>query len=306
MGARMPYFLNIARVAGLAICVACGSTQADTLDKLQVSRAIYLGHRSASVPFSFLSKSCEPAGLAVELCKHFALALSRELKLPLQMVWVPVGPNERNSALTDGLIDIDCADSTVSNQSLSEVGLTIPLFIAATRLMVPGAAEGTDLGRFYGKKVVTTSQSGNEAMLRYVLGQTGVNATVVLARTPKAAMELLRKGEAQALFADDATLFAIKLSAASETYSIVPKVYSMRAKAVAFRKEEPKLRALLSREMRALIKDGTLARWHEQWLNSPLPDQQVNLGVPISYLLRETWKNPSDSFVDQAFGHLPD
>ncbi len=295
-----------ARAAGVAALFAATAVAADTLDKLQVSRKIHLGHRTASVPFSFIDKAGEPAGLAVEVCKHFAAALSRELKLALQVVWVPVGPNERNAALADGLIDIDCADSTVSNQSLKEVGLTVPLFVAATRLLVPGAVEGTDLGRFHGQKVVTTSQSGNEAMLRYVLAQTGVNAGVVVARNPKAAMEVLRKGEAQALFADDASLFAIRLSAGAERYTVIPKAYSMRAKALAFRTTEPRLRAVLSREMRALIQGGVLARWHEQWLNSPLPGYGINLGVPVSYLLRETWKNPSDSFVDQAFGHLPD
>lgn len=306
MGAGMFDIRRIARAAGIAGLVAVSAATADTLDKLQISRKIHLGHRTASVPFSFTNKAGEPAGLAVDLCKHFAAALARELKLPLQIVWVPVGPNERNAALADGLIDIDCADSTVSNQSQKEVGLTIPVFIAATRLLVPGAVEGTDLGRFQSRKVVTTSQSGNEAMLRYVLGQTGVNADVVVARTPRAALDVLRKGEAQALFADDASLFAIRLSASAQRYTVIPKAYSMRAKALAFRADEPRLRAVLSHEMRALIRSGTLTRWHEQWLNAPLPDSGINLGVPVSYLLRETWKSPSDSFVDPTFGHLPD
>lgn len=298
-------FRSPARVVLAACALLTGIADADTIDKLHVSKKLHLGHRPGSVPFSYVDKEGQPAGFAVDVCRHFAAALARESKLTIETIWVPVGPNERNSALKDGLIDIDCADSTVTNQSLEELSFTIPIFVAATRLLVPGAVEGTDLGRFRGKKVVTTSQSGNEAMLRHVLGQTGVAADVVVARTPKAALEVLKKGQAQALFADDATLFAIRM-ASEAGYSAVSKTYSLRPKALAYRKDEPRLRAILSKEMRTLIANGTLAKWHEQWLNAPLPGSGVNLGVPISYLLRETWKNPSDSFVDHAYGHLPD
>jgi ABC-type amino acid transport substrate-binding protein len=304
MGAPMFNFQSCA-AAGLAFFVAFGGAQADTIDKLRVSKTLHLGYRTNSIPFSYVEGS-EPVGYAADVCRHFAAALTRELKLPLQITWLPIGPNERTSALVDGLIDIDCADSVVTNQSLKDLSFTIPIFIAATRLLVPGPIETTDLGRFRGKKVVTTSQSGNEAMLRHVLGQTGVSAEVVVTRTSKAALEALKKGQAQALFADDATLFAIRLNSASAGYSVLPKVYSMRPKAIAFRKDEPRLGSILSREMRALITSGALARSHDQWLNSALPGSGVNLGVPVGYLLRETWKNPSNSFVDHAYGHFPD
>lgn len=291
--------------AGLAFLAGLGGVQADTIDKLKVGKTLHLGYRTSSIPFSYVEGS-EPVGYAVDVCKHFAAVLARELKLPLQITWLPIGPNERTSALVDGLIDIDCADSVVTNQSLKDLSFTIPIFVAATRLLVPGPVESTDLGRFSGKRVVTTSQSGNEAMLRHVLGQTGVSAEVVVARTSKSALDVLKKGQAQALFADDATLFAIRLNSASAGYSVVPKVYSMRPKAIAFRKDEPRLQSIVSREMRVLITSGTLARWHDQWLNSALPGSGINLAVPVSYLLRETWKNPSDSFVDHAYGHFPD
>jgi ABC-type amino acid transport substrate-binding protein len=304
----MPALRHLQRLCAAALAAACGLAAADTLDKLMVGKSIHLGYRPNSAPFSFAREKSEaPAGYAVDLCKLFAEMLARELKIPLQQVWVPVGPNERNAALADGLVDIDCADSTVTNQAQKEVAFTIPIFVAATRLMVAGKVEGTDLGLLQGKRIVTTSQSGNEAMLRHVLGQTGVAATVQVARTHRAALEVLRKGEAQALFADDATLFAIRLAPGGPgDVTVLQKTYSMRPKAIAFRRDEPRLRALLSREMRSLIASGALPRLHEQWFNSTLASHGVNLGVPLSYLLRETWKVPSDSYVDHAYGHLPD
>ena len=287
---------------------ASGLALADTLQKVQVGKAIHLGYRSASVPFSYADKAGNPRGYAIELCKHLAAAIGKELKLSqLQLVWIPVGPNERNSALADLLVDIDCADSTVTTQSQKLVAFSIPIFVASTRLMVPTRQSGDDLGQLRGKKVVTTTQSGNEAMLRHVLGQTGVSAEVIVARTPKGAMEALRNGQAEAFFADDATLFGLKLSGKDVgDYKVLPKTYSLRPKAITFRRDDEKLRAIVLREMKALIADGTLARWHEQWFNSPLPDGGINLSTPLAYLLRETWRTPTDAYVDYSYGHLPD
>jgi len=295
-------------VAVLAGTFAGAEVHADTLDKVRIAKAIYLGHRSSSVPFSYVDKSGTPSGYAVEICKRLAEAIGKELRLPeLKTVWIPVGPNERNSSLTDGLIDIDCADSAITAQSQQVVSFTVPIYVASTRLLVTGRPAGTDLGQLTGKKVVTTSQAGNESMLQYVLSQTGVRAETVVARTPKAAMEILRSGRAQALFADDATLFGILLlNKDNRDLTVLPKTYSLRPKAITFRKDEEHLRQLLLREMRSLIAEGVVQKLHERWFNASLQDAAINLGTPISYVLRETWKNPTDAYVDYAYGHMPD
>ena len=295
------FAIALANLSGVTV-------QADTLEKVRISKALHLGHRGGSIPFSYLGKTGKPIGYAIDVCKHLAGAIAKELKLPeMQVVWVPIGPNERNSALTDGLIDLDCADSTVTAQSQKAIAFSIPIYLAATRLMVAQAGSNMDIGSLGGRKVVTTMQSGNEAMLRHVLGQTGVTADVVVARTAKAAVELLTTGQAQALFADDATLFGIRNLAKDQSqFTTFQKTYSLRPKALAFRKDDEKFRGLMTREMKALIAAGTIQKWHEQWFNSPLPDSALNLKTPIFYLLRDTWKTPTDAYTDYAYGHLPD
>jgi glutamate/aspartate transport system substrate-binding protein len=99
----------------VALCLSAGSliVKADTLDKVRVSEALYFGYRVGSIPFSYVGITTQPIGYAIDLCKHFAFAIVRELKQPeIPIVWIPVGPSERNSALADGLIDLDCAGST--------------------------------------------------------------------------------------------------------------------------------------------------------------------------------------------------
>lgn len=298
----------VSLAAALLLCAGSWTVKADTLDKVRVSKTLHLGHRSGSIPFSYLGSTGQPMGYAIDLCKHLAAAIARELKQPeMQIAWVPIGPNERNSALVDGLIDLDCGDSTVTAQSQKLIAFSVPIYLAGTRLLVPKSASIAEIGSLSGKKVVTTTQSGNEAMLRHVLGQTGVTAEVVIARTAKAAAEVLTTGQTQALFADDATLFGIQNLTKDQTQFItLPKTYSLRPKALAYRKDDERLRTLATRELKALIASGLIQKGHEQWFNSPLPDSGVNLKTPISYLLRDTWKTPTDVYTDYAYGHLPD
>jgi ABC-type amino acid transport substrate-binding protein len=294
--------------AMLCLSVCSLIVQADTLDKIRVNKTIYLGYRTGSIPFSYLGITGEPIGYAIDVCKHMVWAVARELKQPeIKTVWIPIGPNERNSALVDGLIDLDCADSTVTAPSQKVISFSIPIYLAATRFMVPTAASNFEIGMLAGKKVVTTMQSGNEAMLLHVLGQTGVTADVVISRTAKAATEILKTGQAQALFADDATLFGIRaLTKDQAQFTTLSKTYSLRPKALAFRKDDEKIRTLFSREIKTLIASDTLQKWHEKWFNSPLPDSVVNLMMPISYLLRISWKMPTDAYMDYAYGNFPD
>lgn len=294
--------------AALLLGAGSWAAEADTLDKVRVSKTLYLGHRSGSIPFSYVSGTGQPIGYAIDLCKHLAASIAKEIKQPdMKIAWVPIGPNERNPALVDGLIDLDCGDSTVTTQSQKLIAFSIPIYLAGTRLLVPKSASIAEIGSLSGKKVVTTTQSGNEAMLRHVLGQTGVTAEVVITRTAKAAAEVLVTGQAQALFADDATLFGIQNLAKDQgQFTTLPKTYSLRPKALAYRKDDDTLRNLVSREIKTLIASGLIQKAHEQWFNSPLPDSSVNLKTPISYLLRDTWKTPTDVYTDYAYGHLPD
>lgn len=128
-------------------------------------------------------------------------------------------------------------------------------------MLVNGSLPNDDLGTLAGKKFVTTSQSGNEAMLKYVLAQTGMTIEPVVLRTPKTALEFLQGGKSQAWFADDSALFAIQLeSKGLGDLSVLPKIYSIRPKALTFRREDDRMRVFMLRQMRDLISAGTLQK----------------------------------------------
>ena len=58
------------------------SAQEGTLKKIKDSGAITIGHRDASLPFSYYDDKQQPIGFAMDLCMRIVDAVRTELKLP--------------------------------------------------------------------------------------------------------------------------------------------------------------------------------------------------------------------------------
>jgi ABC-type amino acid transport substrate-binding protein len=300
--------LNALKLTALLLaCMASWSSHADTLEKIRTTGQVYLGYRSAAVPFSFSNSAGAPQGYAVDICLHLANTIKTTLKLPdLKLNWIPTGQNEKTSALSDGMIDIDCADSTVTHASQQQLGFSVPIFVASTRLLVNKSAAIRELDDLRGKKIVTVTQGGNEAMLKHVLAQRGVTAQITLVRQPKQALDALQKNDADAFFADDAVFFAARrIDPQLDSFRLLEKTYSMRPKALAFRQGDEKLRQFMLKEMKTMLSASVLQNFYAKWFTEAQA-LQINLNTPVSYLLRESWKTPSDKYVDFSYGHLPD
>jgi ABC-type amino acid transport substrate-binding protein len=60
--------------AGLIACIAIAMTsvtalaQSDTLKKIKETKAVTLGYRESSIPFSYLDADLKPVGFSMDLC----------------------------------------------------------------------------------------------------------------------------------------------------------------------------------------------------------------------------------------------
>ena len=67
----MKSLLKPLAAAALLCASAAGAwAQTGTLDKIKRTGTIALGHREASIPFSYIGDNRQPAGYSVELCQR--------------------------------------------------------------------------------------------------------------------------------------------------------------------------------------------------------------------------------------------
>ena len=74
--------LTVAASLALGFAGAAHAQQTGTLKKIQDTGSITIGHRDASIPFSYYDDKQQPIGFAMDLCLRIVDAVKTELKLP--------------------------------------------------------------------------------------------------------------------------------------------------------------------------------------------------------------------------------
>src|SRR5512132_2709874 len=101
-------------VLSLAALVSFGAAaQEGTLKKIKDSGSITIGHRDASIPFSYYDDKQQPVGYAMDLCHRIADAVKAELKMPkLDIKYQLVTSAIRIPLIANGTIDLECGSTT--------------------------------------------------------------------------------------------------------------------------------------------------------------------------------------------------
>src|SRR5437879_12621959 len=132
------FALLAAAAVGLA---AAAAAQEGTLQKIKSSGSITIGHRDASIPFSYYDDKQQVVGYAVDLCHRIVDAVKSELKMPkLETKYQPVTSANRILLMANGTIDLECGSTTNNLERQKQVGFTITHYVTATRWVANRAA----------------------------------------------------------------------------------------------------------------------------------------------------------------------
>ena len=146
---------------GLSIVVAMPTPAqplTGVLKRIKESGEITLGHRDASVPFSYLDDKQQPVGYSMDLCLRVVDAVKAELKLPaLKVIYNPVTSANRIPLIANGTIELECG-STVNNvERQAQVAFSDTTFIVSTRFIAKRESNLKTLADLRGKTVVCTA-----------------------------------------------------------------------------------------------------------------------------------------------------
>src|SRR4030088_1740710 len=107
-----------------------------TLAKVKELGYITIGHREASVPFSYLDDKRQPVGFAIDICAKIVDAVKRELKLDkIEVQYQLVAGSTRIPLLANGTIDLECGNTTNNAERQQQVWYTNTHFLTASRFV---------------------------------------------------------------------------------------------------------------------------------------------------------------------------
>jgi glutamate/aspartate transport system substrate-binding protein len=278
-----------------AVPVSHAVAATPTLDRIRESGAVRLAYREDSIPFSYLDGS-KPIGYTIDICARLVDSLKTSLKRPdLKVQYVPVTAATRLDVIDTGKADLECGSTNNSRERREKVAFTIPHYITKGRMLVKANSPIQQWEDLNGKTVVAARGSTNAELARK-LNETGMTMHVVDANDLRSAFAMLADGRAQAFASDDILLSGMRATAKNPAdYRLAGKTQLVSSYAIMLSKQDAEFKKLIDQAMTRLIVDGEVQKLYKKWFQQPIPPNGVNLDVPMSYLLRDSFNVPTDS-----------
>lgn len=286
--------------AAAALACACAAAQGGELEKIRASGEIVLAHRDASIPFSYLDADKQPVGYSMDLCLKIVEAVRRELKLPqLAVRYLPVTSASRIPAIAEGKASLECGSTTNNAERRKRVDYTIAHFISAARLLVRTGSGVERLEDLAGKTAVSTRGTTNIKLLQGANDERLLKMKILEAADHAEAFAMVGSGKADAFAMDDVLLFGLRANAPKpQDFQVVGKPMSIEPYAIMLPKGDAAFKKVVDAEMRRIIFSGEIHPIYQRWFTQPIPPRGINLELPMSYMLKESFRFPSDKVGD--------
>lgn len=265
----------IAAFSMFAILVA-GQAQADVLARLAQGEPLRIGFRADAAPFSYRNDLGQPVGFTIELCAAIVRDLRKELGSPDMLVeFVPVGAEDRFTALQEGSIDLLCGATTATLSRREMVDFSIPTFIDGASVLYRknGPADFESLA---GQKVGVRGGTTTEAALRATLAELSVDAEVVSVSDHHDGLAMLEQDELAAYFADQSILLFLLLnSEVKDQLWLSGRFFTREPYALALPRGDNEFRLFVDRSLSRLYRRGAIGPLFTKSFGIAKPSQLV-------------------------------
>jgi len=216
--------------ATLVSASAAAEDLTGTLAKVKELGYITVGHREASIPFSYLDDKRQPVGFAVEICAKIVDAVKRELKLDnLEVRYQLVTASTRIPLLANGTIDLECGNTTNNVERQQQVWYTNTHFLTASRFVSKVDSKINSIADLKGKTVVSPAGSTNIKQALEFNTRLNLGMTVVPAQDQAEAFLMVETGRAVAFVQDDIVLAGLIANAKDPKAYVISNSRNARA-----------------------------------------------------------------------------
>ncbi|MGE5638504.1 MAG: transporter substrate-binding domain-containing protein [Clostridia bacterium] len=285
---------SLALGAGFALQAGA---QEGTLKKIKETGAITVGHRDASIPFSYYDDKQQPVGYAMDICAVIVDAVKKQLNMPnLKVNYQLVTSANRIPLLANGTIDLECGSTTNNNERQQQVSFTNTYFIPANRWAYKKSANLQTLADLKGKTIVSTAGTSNIKLITQLNSEKNLNMNIISANGHPEAFQMVETGRAAAFVMDDILLSGLIANARNPgEFALSKDILSLEPYGAMLRKDDPAFQKLADDATAQLYKSGKINAIYEKWFMKPIPPKNVNLNVPMSEQLKRTLANPTHS-----------
>ena len=299
-------FTLVAALAALAAALPLSFqaiAQEGTLKKIKDSGSITIGHRDASLPFSYYDDKQQPIGYAMDLCTKIVDAVKAELKMPnLKTSYQLVTSANRIPLMANGTIDLECGSTTNNVARQEQVWFTMTHFVTANRWVSKKSAKLKTLQDLKGKTIVSTAGTTNIKQITEINAAQNLGMNIISANGHPEAFQMVETGRAVAFVMDDILLAGLAAQSRSPNdYEISSVALSVEPYGIMVRKDDKAFKAVVDKAMTDVLKSGQINAIYSKWFEKPVPPKNINLNLPMSAAFKKVVAKPTDSGDPKAY-----
>ena len=284
----------------LSLSFLSQANAAGTLDKISASKTITMGVRDSSGALSYTLGDGKYTGFHVEICKRVIADLEKKLKTSIKTEYQVVTSQNRIPLVQNGTVDIECGSTTNNTTRQKDVSFAVTTYVEEVRIAVKADSNITSIAQLANKKVATTTGTTSVQLLRKNERANGINFEEIFGKDHADSFLLLESGRADAFVMDGSILAGnIANSKNPKDFKIVGEVLSVEPIAIMIRKDDPDFKNAVDTSIKAMMKDGTIAKIYKQWFMEPIPPKGNRVGLELSENTKNAWANPNDKPAEE-------
>ena len=272
-----------------------------TLQRIKDAGTITIGHREASVPFSYLDDSQKPIGFSVELCSLVVAKVKAKLGLPdLKVAFQAVNSSNRIPLVKNGTVDIECGSTANTITRQNEVSFSLIFYAPQFKWIALKSSSLKTTEDLKGKSVVVTQGTNTAQFVAKLNADKGLGMKILQGKDHAESFLLVQTGRAAAFMEDDILLAGLKASAnAPDDFAFLTDSFPSDPYGLVVSKDDPAFKQIVDETLRETMQSGAYDKLYTKWFESPIPPKNINLHFPQSEKLRELVKAPSDKAIGQ-------
>ena len=255
----------------LILLLACSPVQAQkltgTLIGIADSGVFRIGYRTDVPPFSFVDQNGSPTGYSIDLCNRIAAAIREQLKLTeLDIKYHVVDLDTRFTAIEQNEVDIVCAASTITLSRQEKVDFTLMTFLTGGSILSRRARPVETTGDLSGKSVAVVRAASTAIALGAYLSESLIDARVVTVETLDIGMDMLSKGEVDAVAGDQIGLIGKLMQHRDpQSFTMSQDMYSYEPYGLIVRRDDSDVRLAANRALARLYRTGQYKALYNKW-----------------------------------------
>ncbi|WP_407315550.1 glutamate/aspartate ABC transporter substrate-binding protein [Pseudomonas sp. nanlin1] len=293
----VPHLLGAAITAALISTPVFAAELTGTLKKIKESGTITLGHRDASIPFSYIADaSGKPVGYSHDIQMEVVEALKKQLEMPdLKVRYNLVTSQTRIPLVQNGTVDLECGSTTNNAERAQQVDFSVGIFEVGTRLLSKKDSSYKDFDDLKGKNVVTTAGTTSERIIKSMNADKQMGMNIISAKDHGESFQMLESGRAVAFMMDDALLAGEMAKAKKPAdWQVTGTAQSYEIYGCMMRKGDEPFKQAVDGAIKATYASGKINTIYDTWFLKPVPPKGLNLEFPMSDKLKALIANPND------------